>query len=119
MRLLTILTSALMAGYVHAGSQVLNPVKVTEVWTDTAYFGGCGAKISPPISTLPNCIYPDYILFDCLNVTGTVSSKVSSNLFNAAQLALATGNDTYIRAVDNKIINGICFADKVNVSNVP
>ena len=101
---------------VQAGSEVLPEVRITEIWTDNGNFGGCGAKISPP-TTLATCFYKDYILFDCDRKVQT-PSKTSANLFSAAQLGLATGNKTYVRVLDSKSINGICFADKVNVSNI-
>ena len=64
-------------------------VTVTRIMTDSNFFGGCMAKLSPnPKSLLPEC-NDDWISFSC---TGEFMPKdMAGKLYSSAQLALVTG----------------------------
>ena len=100
------------------GNQEGITTRITEVFTDPSLFGGCGAYLEAEI-TLPACrtefFTSRYVMFDCLNTSTEVPRSVSNRNLNQAQLAMITGYNAYVLVDDGIVLNGVCFANRVNV----
>ncbi len=110
-KLIAPLLLALVVSPAFAGTGVLS-AKVTKVMTDSTKFGGCAARLSvDPQSKLPNCA-AHWVTFSC---TGDHHSKdMAARLFSAAQLALVTGSNVFVRFRDDKTHNGYCLAERLD-----
>ena len=88
---------------------------ITEIFTDPSLFGGCGAYLERATDLGDCSAYPRYVTFDCLNTSARVPTKTSNLLLNQANLALVTGNQVYVYITESIVLDGICFADRINV----
>lgn len=105
-----------VGGAVNA-AQVGQNVTVTQIGA-TQNFGGCWAAVSPAFQGLDaRCALPDYVMFDCKNLSGVTTKSEAQTKLSNAQLAFVTGYTTWVVVDDLIAIDGMCFADRVNVQS--
>lgn len=92
-----------------SGNANVNQVLITGDST----FGGCMALLSPGPETLLSSCKSAWVSFSC---TGDFTDTVRAyRMFDAAELALATGNGVYVYVQDDKTHNGYCYANRIQV----
>ena len=87
---------------------------VTRVLTMNDKFGTCMALLS---SRNTNLSCSAWVTFDCEGSLEGNTRAVGNAKFNAAQLALVTGNRVRVQIDDGQKINGQCFAPRMDVYN--
>lgn len=128
MRQITMIISlVLISGIASAADPVSVFRKFTAVSTESrqqndpvygpgAFYGGCFAKFDEnlgDVADLAGC-NQNFVAFGC---DGRLGSKTeASNKYSLAQLALVTGYTAKVLINPNKKINGMCFADFVQVN---
>jgi len=106
--------AALVSAPVLAASAYLTAkVNYTLVTADTRW-GGCMALLSvSPSSVLPNCGY-GWVSFSC---TGDFTDPVRAyRMLDQAQLALARDSNVIVEITDEMMVNGYCFARRIDVA---
>ncbi|SDW18400.1 hypothetical protein [Thiocapsa roseopersicina] len=101
------------AGPVPAGSgNVVANVNRVLIAVD-ARWGGCMAMLSAnPQSVLPSC-GSWWVTFSC---TGDFTDRVRAyRMLDASELALATGKRVQVWFRDDKMHNGYCLADRLDI----
>jgi len=77
-------------------------------------FGGCMAALSVnPKAKLPKC-GATWVSFDCQGKF-TTDPLLAYRLLDQAQLALAANKSVSVTVDDGRIVNGICFASRLDV----
>jgi hypothetical protein len=88
-------------------------ISKTMVTADDQY-GGCMAALSVnPRSKLPKCA-ATWVTFDCRGKFAT-DPLLAYRLLDQAQLALAANKSVYVTVDDARIVNGVCFAPRLDV----
>jgi hypothetical protein len=101
-----------------SAATVARNFSVQQIVIDDVAFGGCMAALSPnPANFISGCA-GGFVTFDCLGQLGTSKSSANSKLA-AAQLALVTDTQTFIRIDNTKIANGYCLAVRVDNTKTP
>ena len=110
--------AALLAGAItfpsesHAASAFVGRAKVTKVLAHSSKFGMCMAELSKKSQSL-NC--SNWVTFDCNGDLEGNTKTAATRKFDIAQLALVTNKYVKLAVTDSKKINGICFADRIEV----
>ena len=77
-------------------------------------FGGCMAALSVnPKTKLAKC-GATWVSFDCRGAFAT-DPLLAYRLLDQAQLALAASKNVSVTVDDSRIVNGICFASRLDV----
>ena len=114
-RWLAPLCLAVSAAHSVYAAQVGQNVTITQIGA-TVNFGGCWAAFTPAFQGLdPRCTLPEYVTFDCKALSGVTTKAEAAQKLANAQLAFVTGYTTWIVMDDAIAIDGMCFADRVNV----
>ena len=87
--------------------------KVVRVLLQEGSYGNCMASLLPDISSTGLDCPANWVTFSC---SGDYNSKSMGNQkLQAAQLSLVTGNTVRLKVNDSKLINGRCFAERIDV----
>ena len=86
--------------------------KISVITTTHDSFGNCAAKLKTTNDSL-NC--SKWVTFDCTGALEGNSKTAGNRKFNVAQLAYAADRIVRVLVTDDKKINGMCFASRLDL----
>jgi hypothetical protein len=96
----------------YAATGFVRSAKVSRVLAHHSDFGICAVELAKKNSSL-DC--SNWITFDCDGEFEGNTKAAANHKFNIAQLAWVTNKSVKVQITDNRKINGMCFANRIEV----